>query len=59
MFHGEVIVLLIVTSCAVAILCEPVLPSDPNVIAVQVDPPSAEISAVTSVPRVVVPAPFV
>jgi len=59
MLYGDVIVLLIVTSCAVAMLCEPVLPSDPKVIAVHVEPPSALISAVTSVPSVVVPAPLV
>lgn len=29
------------TSCAVAILCDPVLPSEPKVIAVHVDPLSA------------------
>jgi len=59
MFHGEVIVLDMVTSWDVAMLCEPVLPSDPKVIAVHVEPPSALISAVTSVPSVVDPAPLV
>jgi len=59
MFHGEVIVLVMVTSCDVAILWLPVLPSEPRVIAVHVEPPSALISAVTSVPIVVAPAPFV
>ena len=59
MLYGAVIVLLIVTSCAVAILCEPVLPSEPRGMAVHVLPPSAEISAVKSVPSVVDPAPFV
>jgi len=52
-------VLVIVTSCAVAMLWLPVLPSEANVMAVHVEPPSAEISAVTSVPKVVVPAPLV
>ena len=59
MFHGEVIVLDMVTSWDVAMLCEPVLPSEPRANAVHVLPPSAEISAVRSVSRVVVPAPLV
>ena len=49
----------IVTSCEVAILCDPVLPSEANASVVQVEPPSALISAVRSVSKVVVPAPFV
>jgi len=52
-------VLDIVTSWDVAMLCEPVLPSEPRANAVHVLPPSAEISAVRSVSRVVVPAPLV
>ncbi len=47
------------TSCAVAMLWPPVVPSDPRVMDVHVLPPSALNSAVTSVPSVVVPAPFV
>ena len=48
-----------VTSCEVAMLCEPVLPSEANANAVHVEPPSALISAVRSVSSVVVPAPLV
>ena len=53
------IVLDMVTSCDVAILCDPVLPSEDNANAVQVEPPSALISAVRSVSKVVDPAPLV
>ena len=51
--------LLIVTSWDVAMLWEPVLPSEARANAVHVLPPSAEISAVRSVSSVVVPAPLV
>ena len=48
-----------VTSWDVAMLWLPVLPSDPNANAVHVEPPSADISAVRSVSKVVVPVPLV
>ena len=51
--------LVMVTSWDVAMLCDPVLPSEANGRDVHVEPPSALISAVRSVSKVVVPTPFV
>jgi len=48
-----------VTSLAVSIVCPPVVPCEANVIAVHVDPLSAENSAVISVFITAVPTPLV